>query len=267
MNELNEKVNECTKKFFSITKHTFLQKYVQKPIIDEDKLRFIYAMLSERLSAQDIKVHALSSSLVDAALNTHEKVSLNQINSDYVKRNRQLTVLAGDYYSSLYYSILAEASQISMIRLYSISIQQINENKMNIYENDSLTFEEAKQYISSIESGLLQNLAEHYQLPRWKQIIKEYFFLKRLLVERAQWSEGRKLPILRALANDQLHRFQDQTLNNEEMLLILNDKVSEAKGRIEKLLEEPLFQKEFIQKQMEQLFAPIKFSEKVAEEG
>ncbi|WP_209122587.1 heptaprenyl diphosphate synthase component 1 [Alkalihalobacillus sp. BA299] len=268
MNDLNEHVNECKKKFFSITKHTFLQKYVQKPIIDEDKLRFIYAMLSERVPLKDIKVYALSAILVDAALNTHEKVSLNKINSDYVKKNRQLTVLAGDYFCSLYYSLLAEAGKISMIRMYSLSIQEINEYKMNIYQNEDLSFAEIREDISSIESVLLQNLAEHFKLPHWKKIIAEFFFLKRMLFERDQWFEGKKLSILRALLNDQKEKTYQQTkLKDDEILEILNHRISEGKERIEKYLEDPLFQQEFILKQMERLFSPINYSEKVAEEG
>ncbi|MFV8828379.1 heptaprenyl diphosphate synthase component 1 [Alkalihalobacterium sp. APHAB7] len=270
MNDLNEMVNECKEKFFSLTEHTFLQKYIQKPEIDEDKLRFIYTMLSEQVPENDIKDFALASTLVDAALNTHEKVSLNKINSDYVKKNRQLTVLAGDYFSSLYYYLLANAGQMSMIRLFSISIQEINEHKMNIYQNENLTFEAVHRDICSIESAILQNIAEHFQLANWKRVISEFFFLKRLIFERSQWLEGSSiLPIVRALIHDQMKikREHSSNLTDDEVLKLINEKINEGKERIEKLLEDPLFQHDVIMKQMDLLFSPLNHSEKVAEEG
>ncbi|WP_216829256.1 heptaprenyl diphosphate synthase component 1 [Alkalihalobacterium elongatum] len=268
MNEFNEIVNECKQKFFSLTEHTFLQKYIQKPMIDEDKLRFLYAMLSEHLPAKDIKDFALASTLVDAALDTHEKVSLNKINSDYVKKNRQLTVLAGDYFSSLYYYLLANAGQISMIRLFSLSIQEINEHKMNIYQDENLTFEGVQRDISSIESAILQNIAEHFKLSIWKQLISEFFFLKRMIFERSQWLEGRKLPIIRALLNDHKNSTPDRrNLTKDEVLTLIDRKIYQSKERIEKISEDPILKHDVIMKQMERLFSPLNYSEKVAEEG
>ncbi|MDE5411932.1 heptaprenyl diphosphate synthase component 1 [Alkalihalobacterium chitinilyticum] len=261
MNDFNEMVNECKDKFFSLTEHTFLQKYIQKPDIDEDKVRFIYAMLSEQLPEIDINNIALASILVDAALNTHEKVSLNKINSDYVKKNRQLTVLAGDYYSSLYYYLLAHSGQMSMIRLFSISIQEINEHKMNIYQNENLTFEATHRDICSIESAILQNMADHFQLPNWKLAISEFFFLKRLIFERSQWLEGRKLPIVRALIHDHKQsKPEPYNPTHVEVLQLINEKISEGKEQVEKLLEDPLFQQDVIMKQMERLFSPLNYS-------
>ena len=49
---------------------------------------------------------------------------------------RQLTVFAGDYYSGLYYKHLAKVGNISIIRMLSEGVKDINEHKVIVYHKE-----------------------------------------------------------------------------------------------------------------------------------
>lgn len=62
-------------------------------------------------------------------LSLHESVSEGR---EPQQRRRQLTVLGGDYLSSLFYRLLAEAERLDMIRLFSSAVARINEAKVSL---------------------------------------------------------------------------------------------------------------------------------------
>src|SRR5690625_2804939 len=133
MREFNKIVAEAKEKFYTLTKHSFLKAYSTDPTIDDDKVRFLYAILQKKLPKKDTDMFVISSLLVQAALDVHESVTLNDVTSDFLRKNRQLTILAGDYYSSLYYYLLAENEHLPLLSVFSNTIQKINEYKMSIY--------------------------------------------------------------------------------------------------------------------------------------
>lgn len=263
---IEKNVAECKKNFNGMIDHPYLQKYVQSPIVDEDKIRFIFSMFRDLLPNDETHVYALATMLVDASLNTHDLVSLNKINSEYVKKNRQLTVLAGDYYSSLYYSLLAQNDYVPMIHIFAVSIQMINEHKMILYNNDDLSYEAVKESIAYIESSLLINMAEHFQMSEWVDIIKEYFFLKRLMKESEEIVVSSKKPILQSIFQENFG--QNYALNGsidlQKLQYACEEKMDETKEDLLKHLRKVTDETTFIDQFLENT---NNFKEKVAEEG
>ncbi|UOE92346.1 heptaprenyl diphosphate synthase component 1 [Alkalihalobacillus sp. LMS39] len=258
---LDENVNECIAAFYSMTDHPFLKQYSAKPSVDKDKLRFLFAMLESKIPIKKLQAYALSAILVDAALDAHENVSLQPLNSDFIKKTRQLTVLAGDYYSSLYYYLLADEGDIDMIRIFSYSIQKINEHKMNVYKNDGISFEQWKQDLSIIESELIQNIALFYKLDAWKETISEYFFLKRLILERSQ-IKANECPVLL----DVIVKHDNRNADTIEQMI--NEKVFATLENLTMLVKKHEFKDNFISDFIEQVIASTTIvEEKVAEEG
>lgn len=220
----NKHVEEIKNQFYHLTKHQYLQTYLPRPVVDEDKIRFLYAMLNENLSEKDAQLFTLSALLVQAGLDIHEEVSLQDVQSDSLRKKRQLTVLAGDYYVGLYYHMLAKHKHVPLIQVISNTIQEINEVKMNTYENHDRKYEDLEETVSIIETGLMQNIADYFEQGAWKELIKDFFYLKRLVSEKSEWLSGKQTPLLKSIIKD--------TLQLEDAVGIVEQKVEEVKDRL-----------------------------------
>ncbi|KYG32855.1 heptaprenyl diphosphate synthase component 1 [Alkalihalobacillus trypoxylicola] len=261
MKQVNENIYEIKQSFLDFTKHPYLNQYIKTPQMDEDKLSLLFAMLSQHFSVKKAKLVTLSALLLQAALDIHEKVSLHKIQSDTVKKERQLTVLAGDYYSSLYYNLLAKEKCIPMIQIFSRSIQEINESKMNIYEKGSLyngNIEEFEKEVSAIESKLLQNIAGYFSEIKWISVVDEFFFLKRLLAENEDRKKGLKRPLMKAYID---------AYGNKEIETIIESKVENLKASLIKKGQELSSFDGLFAECLERLDTTTLYHNKVAEEG
>ncbi|MDQ0976153.1 heptaprenyl diphosphate synthase [Neobacillus niacini] len=167
--------------------HPYLLKYIEKPVIDEDKLLILVSIMDRlELSYNEMKNYALTTMLIQIALDTHEHIS----NASVDEKNRQLTVLAGDYYSGLYYKLLAESEDISMIKELSKGIKEINEHKISIYQRELNGIENLMTSIKKIESSLLVKFSECFKVDLWNEFIANLFFFKRLLHEKRLFMES-----------------------------------------------------------------------------
>ncbi|MDG5787604.1 heptaprenyl diphosphate synthase component 1 [Evansella sp. AB-P1] len=215
----NDELNSIIESFFSEVKHSYLQKYLEDPLIDEDQATFLYLMLKDKtLDSSYISHCIVTTTLVQAALDTHELVTVNNLENDTLKKKRQLTVLAGDYYSSLYYFILSTVNDVSLMRVLAKSIQEINESKMNVYIGQEAKEDSFIHDIKVIDSILLRNIADLFQLTEWKEIVDEFFFYKRLLKERFLWIHSG----IKGSISDYLLRKMESTkhsFNQEERLV------------------------------------------------
>lgn len=182
-----EQVKALKQELHDRTRHSYLSTYLGVPEVDEEKLIVLHHMLEDtKHSADKANLYIIVTMLVQLALDTHDGVSLKKPVDELDKKKRQLTVLAGDYFSSLYYRLLSERNETFIIKLLSQSIQEINESKMALYqwEIKHQTIQQAFSKLRTVESGLLQKLADYFGLPAWKEFAEEYFFLRRLLKER-----------------------------------------------------------------------------------
>src|SRR5690606_19602496 len=104
----------------------------------------------------------ITTMLVQVALDIHEEIPDD--NGDNIDVKYQLSILAGDYYSGLYYSMLAEIEERSFISLLASAIKQINELKMKNYYLQSDSVEMYWSLKKQINSRLIQSIAEHFQV-------------------------------------------------------------------------------------------------------
>ncbi|WLR43743.1 heptaprenyl diphosphate synthase component 1 [Bacillus carboniphilus] len=158
--------------------HSYLLKYIQQPEIDEDKLLLLLAFFEglPDLTVKQKHTYVITTLLVQIALDTHEQVTSDKITSQEQLVQRQLTVLAGDFYSGLYYQLLSQIDDISLVRTLARAIKEINEHKMRIYEGNqgeiiSLTI---------VESSLYKHLFSYYNCSSWVQLAESFLMYKKL---------------------------------------------------------------------------------------
>jgi heptaprenyl diphosphate synthase len=118
MHEFEKKLAGMKAEIESYVFHPYLRQYIIPPNIDEDKLLILISIVDQlELSPykRDIIVKAIM--LMHIALDTHDHVT-NILMDETSMKIRQLTVLAGDYYSGLYYKLLAEIGTSRLLKVF-----------------------------------------------------------------------------------------------------------------------------------------------------
>ncbi|PTM58678.1 heptaprenyl diphosphate synthase component 1 [Desmospora activa] len=111
--------------------HTFVDQNIQRPGVPAFFVTVLYhALRSRPLSLERVHLYCVTTTLLQMALDTHERISADENGSLY---SRQLTVLAGDYFSSLFYQTLSQAGEIEGITCLSEAVCKVNEAKMELY--------------------------------------------------------------------------------------------------------------------------------------
>ncbi|MDQ0257483.1 heptaprenyl diphosphate synthase [Evansella vedderi] len=264
----NEELKEIIESFYTYVKHPYLQKYLEDPPVDHDQATFLYLMLKDKeLDITYIRQCIITTILVQAALDTHESVSIKNLVNDSLKKKRQLTVLAGDYYSSLYYYVLSKVNDIALIRVLAQSIKDINESKMNVYQNNHKHFHGSFQDLKVIDSSLLQNIATMLHLPNWRQMVDEFFFFKRLLRERLQYMEtGFKGRVAEMLLREKGYSGQGQS--EADLLMDFDLQIEASKDKLINFSRDWTSIQTFFHSRMEDLLRENQYNEQcVMEEG
>jgi heptaprenyl diphosphate synthase len=174
--------------------HPYLLKYIQKPSLDEEKLILLWGLFNDLdVLSEKRNQYIISTMLVQIALDTHEIVSNSGEGTELpeVLKNRQLQVLAGDYYSGLYYQVLASVGNVDMIRILSSAIKKINDNKIILYQQGSINdVPTLLMTIKAIEASLIHKLADYYNEPAWIEVAEDLLLLKRLHAEKSSYMES-----------------------------------------------------------------------------
>jgi heptaprenyl diphosphate synthase len=264
--ELSEELNEIFESFYNRIEHPYLKKYIEEPSLDKDQGVILFSMMKEKqLSSSYINKCVITAYLVQAALDTHEKVSADQQTEDSHKKKRQLRVLAGDYYSSLYYFILSKINDLPMIRALACSIKEINEAKMSVYQNKKLDYYKCAEQMATIDSSVVQHVAGVLNLPDWKKAAKEFFLLKRLLTERTMlMREGKKGPLALILASESYAAGRSDQYVDDLFIA----RIETVKDRIYGMCAEGTTLQSIICSRVDELLEEVRYEKQcVAEEG
>ncbi|TKI01583.1 heptaprenyl diphosphate synthase component 1 [Bacillus cereus] len=182
-------------------RHPYFVNYIEEPFIDEEKIALLYgALKSANLHIEQIEHYVVTIMLVQIALDTHERVS-NKAGEEEIEfhKCRQLTVLAGDYYSGLYYYLLSMNRDIVLIRALAEGIKEINEHKIMLYQKAHETTDDIMKSIVTIESALLQKTCDHFQLSHWKPFITYVLGGNRLQKEIQLYADKQHSPVFQAM--------------------------------------------------------------------
>lgn len=168
-------------------KHKFMSTVIDKPIIDEDKLFILSELVPKNPALSQTKrdIYIITTMLVQVALDTHELVTENtEDESKGEKLVKQLHVLAGDYYSGLYYYLLSQIDDFTFIHKLATAIKAINEYKMQLYYGE---YENMSEYIElkvEIESLLFESVADYFNQHQFIDSFKQWIYVSILLKEK-----------------------------------------------------------------------------------
>ncbi|WP_186785947.1 heptaprenyl diphosphate synthase component 1 [Paenibacillus agilis] len=114
--------------------HDMIQAHTKLPSFANERIALLYAFLKRNEDNQQFTERmAAVTLLVQLGIDTHNTVEYaTSSTSDRNMRSRQLKVLAGDYFSSRFYQMLAEAGQIEAIQLLSRAVCEVNRLKMTV---------------------------------------------------------------------------------------------------------------------------------------
>ena len=152
------RIPEIAKKY---VEYDMIQTHTDLPEFPDSRARLLFAFLANgRHSAQLSELYALVVSLVQLGLDTHDTIDDDrEKRPEAGMRERQLKVLAGDYFSSRFYHLLSQAGQIDMIRKISGAICEVNRVKLNLYMRMKQLKVTADEYIgmcTDMKTGLFE---------------------------------------------------------------------------------------------------------------
>lgn len=132
------------------TQYDMIQKYTKLPAFPEHRVSLLFHFLNS--GAVRVKpfseLFSLVTALVQVGLDTHDLVDNDASQAAAGgNRQRQLSILAGDYLSSRFYQLLAKAGQIDTIRRLSEAICEVNKLKMNAYTKMKTLALSAEEYL------------------------------------------------------------------------------------------------------------------------
>ncbi|WP_409288967.1 heptaprenyl diphosphate synthase component 1 [Peribacillus sp. SCS-37] len=183
--------------------HPYMLDYIDRPEIDHIKLELLLRLFDKaEMPYEEVREIAVAAMLVQIALDIHDKVTLSaegEETSEFQK-SRQVTVLAGDYFSGLYYQILAAVNKVSYISSLSAAIREINEHKIHLYQSFHKDSSDLLSSIRIIEAALILRAADEAGEPELGALFAEILLLKRLYEERQLLNEGLQSPFIIQLA-------------------------------------------------------------------
>ncbi|WP_052350109.1 heptaprenyl diphosphate synthase component 1 [Virgibacillus sp. SK37] len=165
-------------------KHSFLNKYIKQPFIDEGKLLILSGIMEGTDFSKNTKEQfIITAMLVQIALDTHDHVpaEIDGQESKTAKLEKQLRVLAGDYYSGLYYMLLSELEEIDLIHKLATAIKEINEYKMKVYYHEADSLMDHMDFVMRTESLVALSLAHYVENVTFIPLILDWMYVNKLI--------------------------------------------------------------------------------------
>lgn len=143
------RIPELTSKY---VEYDMIQMHTELPTLADLRVRLLHIFLGDnRTLSKFSELYAIVISLVQLGMDTHD-----MIDTDLGKRSmremraRQLKVLAGDYFSSRFYYLLAQAGQIDMVSRISGAVCEVNRLKVNLYTKMKQLKVTAEDYLNQM---------------------------------------------------------------------------------------------------------------------
>ncbi|MFC4404347.1 heptaprenyl diphosphate synthase component 1 [Gracilibacillus xinjiangensis] len=201
-------------------KQDYLSAYLEKPYVEEYKLIALNTVTPDHTQKDE---YIVSTMIVQMALNTHDQISKTIPRRDkHLMKKQQLTVLAGDFYSGIYYHLLAKAKDISFVRILAKGINELTQQKAMVFYKEYDQLETFLSEYEKIETVLLKKVAIYFDVEQGIEYLCKWTIYKKLQLE--WWS----------LKNGQNTSFQQLLLHN----VVSNHSMSDIENAILAMLDQ-----------------------------
>ncbi|EDH0840994.1 heptaprenyl diphosphate synthase [Listeria monocytogenes] len=215
--------------------YQYLQENNEGGQMDKDQMLFLH----EAISGSDL-TDASAYRVVSATLymilahDTHEKIDEPGDVVQLTRKEQELTVLAGDFYSALYYRTLAELEMIPLLRALQSGVQETNTAKTNIYQLHVATDEEYLSQLTLTNAAIFAKFAKYFMKDEtFIALGCQFFLLKRLQTELATYKEIGASRLKRAFDHGY---FAKEAVSNFESWLVAI--IRDVKSELERLKTE-----------------------------
>jgi heptaprenyl diphosphate synthase len=160
MNELT--IHQMATPFIS---HPTIQTFATLPSFPSFRIEWLRAIMAGNYVESSLNDnYVLAVSLLQFGLDTHDAVPAQHATEHVLDfRNLQLKVLAGDYFSSRYYQILAQIEDVEMIQILARAVCDVNQLKMKLYldmQQSKITATSYLERVMEIRLPVFQCLTE-----------------------------------------------------------------------------------------------------------
>ena len=235
---INKKHN-LKNKIMNTIEHSYLQQFIVPPYMDEEKLLLLIEMVEALDLSDELKEKlVITTTIIQMALDTHEAVKNESLHGVEFKA-QQLSILAGVYYSGLYYKLLADIDDTYYTRKLAIAIKEVNEHKITLYQSVEKRHKQVFEDLMVIESALIDKFSQNVS-KYWFDLSRNFLLLKRLIKEKEQYTTTGHSPMFKALYLIESKKDSLETINDEEKQLlfkIFDQKMDLVKQNINKCLE------------------------------
>jgi heptaprenyl diphosphate synthase len=223
--DLQNKLDGTRELLLDKLSHPYLLEHIESPFIDDDRLLLLTSLLEQQeVNQERAKNYTVTAMLLQIALDTHEQVHNSQPGEEDEKHKRQqLTVLAGTYFSGLYYKLLADMDDIVMIKRLASGVKEINEQKILLYQKEAEAIDKLMESVKLIESALLGKVADHFDAAEWFEFASNWLFVKRMLSEESRFIKSGSSLVFNALKKLALPKMEQNTseLSSEQQKYLL----------------------------------------------
>lgn len=200
--QIQSKINAMEVEILNAVQQRTLDQFTDGPSVKESRLFFLLLPFFDGKSwSPEIESSAKTVSIVYAALHAHD-----QIREDVpIIKEQQLTVLAGDLYSGIYYQMLVNSKNITMVQRLASAIIQVSEMKTSFFEAAIRSIEETEEAITVIETELLLAFYKFYDFTEYTQLAKQTLLYLRYAEELKNLQSKNYTHFLRELNSNLVH--------------------------------------------------------------
>jgi heptaprenyl diphosphate synthase len=231
MTSIQIELRRIMEQITTISDEPYVKATIGKPSIPIFFVYLLFSMMkANQIPLKRIESYCIAVSLLQMGLSSHEQVTTESLLSSQQMRSRQLVVLSGDYYTSLFYQGLAEVQEMEGIHLLAKVVGSIHETKMLHYAHEQshthFGVTELKR-IQVMESGLLTALVDFFYVGKpssaiWKRICANLLLIDRLSqhpewmarfdAESFIWIEDRWVELRQMVSELQMTEVKEQLL-------------------------------------------------------